>query len=233
MSARLLVIEDDDHVRLMLRMMLEDEGYQVSEAGTAEGGLIRFETDRPDMVLVDLKLPDRSGFDICRALRQTTDVPIIIVTAQESSYDVVAGLEAGADDYVKKPFVPKELAARIRALLRRAQSAPAESASSTAAPQRYTFADLDIRPDQGTVRKNGQELHLTRTEFRLLCEFAANPGRVYSREQLLEKVWGYDYLGDGRLVDAHIRRLRTKVEDDAARPNHILTVRGLGYKFAP
>lgn len=227
MSTRLLAIEDDDDVRLMLRMVLEDEGYEVSEAPTAEAGLTRFAADRPDLVLVDLKLPDKSGFDVCRALRQTSDVPIIIVSAQESSFDIVAGLEAGADDYVTKPFVPKELAARIRAHLRRAQGTAAEPAV------RHSYGELDIRPDQGLVRKRGEELHLTKTEFRLLCEFANNPGRVYSRELLLEKVWGYDYLGDGRLVDAHIRRLRTKVEDDPANPRYIVTVRGLGYKFQP
>lgn len=231
-STRLLIIEDDSDVRLMLRMVLEDEGYAVSEAENGEAGLHRFAADRPDLVLVDLKLPDRSGFDICRALRQSTDVPIIIVTAQESSFDVVAGLEAGADDYVKKPFVPKELAARIRALLRRSHTTPAHEPAPSV-PDTFVFGSLELYPDQGVVRVRGTEIHLTKTEFRLLLEFATNAGRVFSREHLLERVWGYDYLGDGRLVDAHIRRLRTKVELDPGNPRYIQTVRGLGYKFTP
>jgi DNA-binding response OmpR family regulator len=230
MTSRLLTIEDDDDVRLMLKMVLEDEGYLVSEAASAEAGLERFAADKPDLVLVDLKLPDKSGYDVTRALRQHSDVPIIIVTAQESSFDVVAGLEAGADDYVTKPFVPKELAARIRAHLRRAQGPQGEPAPGADRIQ-YVFEDLEVRPDEGMVLKRGEEVHLTKTEFRLLCDFVENPGKVFSREQLLERVWGYEYLADSRLVDAHIRRLRTKVEDDAANPRHIATVRGLGYKF--
>ena len=229
---RLLTIEDDDDVRLMLKMVLEDEGYEISEAASAAAGLTRFVADEPDLVLIDLRLPDQSGFDVCRTIRQTSDVPIIIVSAQESSFDVVAGLEAGADDYVTKPFVPKELAARIRAHLRRVRGGGGANPTSNEATK-YVFGDLDIRPDEGVARRGGVELQLTKTEFHLLCHFAKNVGRVFSREQLLEYVWGYDYLGDGRLVDAHIRRLRTKVEVDPANPHHIVTVRGLGYKFQP
>ena len=228
-TVRLLTIEDDDDVRLMLRMVLEDEGYSVDEAADAEQGLAQFIRNPPDLVLVDLKLPDKSGFDVCRSLRQHSDVPIIIVSAQESSFDIVAGLEAGADDYVTKPFVPKELAARIRAHLRRTMATPSESVPAA----RLVFGDLEMRADEGVATKAGIELHLTKTEFRLLVHFATNVGRVFNREQLLDHVWGYDYLGDGRLVDAHIRRLRTKIEDDPGEPRHLLTVRGLGYKFVP
>lgn len=228
---RLLTIEDDDDVRLMLRMVLEDEGYDVLEAGNGTDGLAVFKAERPALLLVDLKLPDMSGFDICHAVRQNSDVPIIIVTAQESSFDVVAGLEAGADDYVTKPFVPKELAARIRAHLRRTQ--PTRAANEPAGPKSYVFGDLDIRPESGVAFKRGEKLPLTKTEFRLLVLLATNSDKVYSREQLLELVWGHDFLADGRLVDAHVRRLRTKVEDDPAEPRYIVTVRGLGYKFAP
>ena len=231
MRSRLLTIEDDEDVRLTLRMMLEDEGYDVSEAPNGGEGLRRFSEDQPALVLVDLKLPDMSGFDICHAIRQSSDVPIIIVTAQESSFDVVAGLEAGADDYVTKPFVPKELAARIRAHLRRVQ--PTRAAGAPAAPSSYVYGDLDIRPDEGVAYKRGAQLPLTKTEFRLLALLGANANKVFSREQLLEQVWGHDFLADGRLVDAHIRRLRTKVEDDAAAPRHIVTARGLGYRFVP
>jgi DNA-binding response OmpR family regulator len=227
---RLLTIEDDDDVRMMLRMVLEDEGYDVSEAPNGTEGLARFAADKPSLVLVDLKLPDMSGFDICHAIRQTSDVPIIIVSAQESSFDVVAGLEAGADDYVTKPFVPKELAARIRAHMRR--NHPPRTAE-VKGPKSYVFRNLDIRPDSGVALKDGVALPLTKTELRLLVLLAMNSDKVYSREQLLELVWGHDFLADGRLVDAHVRRLRTKVEDDAAEPTHIVTVRGLGYKFAP
>ncbi len=233
MRSRLLTIEDDDDVRLMLRMVLEDEGYDVSEAGNGTEGLIRFSEDKPVLVLVDLKLPDMSGFDICHRIRQLSDVPIIIVTAQESSFDVVAGLEAGADDYVTKPFVPKELAARIRAHIRRAQPARPSAADSASGPAVYNYGDLSIRPNSGVALKGGLQLPLTKTELRLLILLASNPEQVFSREQLLEQVWGHDFLADVRLVDTHVRRLRTKVEDDPAEPTHIVTVRGLGYRFVP
>ena len=231
MRSRLLTIEDDDDVRLMLRMVLEDEGYDVSEAGNGTEGLIRFAEDKPALVLVDLKLPDMSGFDICHAIRQTSDVPIIICSAQESSFDIVAGLEAGADDYVTKPFVPKELAARIRAHIRRMQ--PPRSEPKSGGSRSLAFRNLDIRPESGVALKDGQPLPLTKTELRLLILLASNSEKVYSREDLLELVWGHDFMADGRLVDAHIRRLRTKVEDDPAEPTFIVTVRGLGYKFVP
>jgi DNA-binding response OmpR family regulator len=147
-----------------------------------------------------------------------------MVTARADTHDVVAGLEAGADDYLTKPFAPKELSARIRALLRRARSLDPGS------PQ-MVFGDLEIIPDQGVVRLAGEEAHLTKTEFRLLVELASNPGRVLSREVLLERVWGYGYFGDGRLVDVHVRRLRTKIEPDPANPSYVVTIRGLGYKL--
>ena len=147
-----------------------------------------------------------------------------MVTARADTHDVVAGLEAGADDYLTKPFAPKELSARIRALLRRART------SDPGSPH-LRFGDLEIVPEEGVVRRDGQEVHLTKTEFRLLVELAQSPGRVFSREVLLERVWGYGYFGDGRLVDVHVRRLRTKVEADPANPRHVVTVRGLGYKL--
>ncbi|HUW04412.1 MAG TPA: response regulator transcription factor, partial [Acidimicrobiales bacterium] len=163
-------------------------------------------------------------FEVCRSVRRSSDVPIVMVTARADTHDVVAGLEAGADDYLTKPFAPKELSARIRALLRRARSTDSGSAH-------LRFGELEIIPDEGVVRRNGQDVHLTKTEFRLLVELASSPGRVFSREVLLERVWGYGYFGDGRLVDVHIRRLRTKVENDPANPRHVVTVRGLGYKL--
>ncbi|HEY7949183.1 MAG TPA: response regulator transcription factor [Acidimicrobiales bacterium] len=223
MTARLLIVEDDERIRASTRLALEDEGYDVDEAGSGEMALERFTEQPSDIVLIDLMLPGMDGFECCRQLRRTSAVPVIMVTARTDTHDVVAGLEAGADDYVTKPFVAKELAARIRALLRRARSVDE--------PSVLTFGDVEVRPDEGTVQRAGEEVHCTRTEFRLLCELAANPGKVLSREQLLDRVWGYDYFGDGRLVDVHIRRLRTKIEPDPANPRHILTVRGMGYKL--
>ncbi len=227
MSGRILVVEDDERIRTSMRLALEGEGYEVEEAGSGEKALDRFAAHTPDVALIDLMLPGMDGFECTRAVRRTSTVPIIIVTARSDTHDVVAGLEAGADDYVTKPFVAKELAARIRALLRRAKVADDE-------PRVLSFGDLELLPDEGVLRHtDGRDVHCTRTEFRLLCELAANPGRILSREQLLDRVWGYDYFGDGRLVDVHIRRLRTKVEPDPAVPRHIITVRGMGYKLVP
>ena len=222
----LLFIEDDDGIRLALSLALEDEGYSVREAANGSDGLAAFERGGIDLVLLDLRLPDMSGFEVCRALRSQSIVPIIIITAQTDTVDMVAGLEAGADDYVTKPVVPKELAARIRALLRRVhlQDAPQAALPST-------FRDVELRREQGIVLKGGEEINLTKTEFRLLCEFADHAGSVLSRDQLLERVWGYEYLGDSRLVDAHVRRLRLKIEDHADDPKLIVTVRGVGYRL--
>ncbi|MBU3688056.1 MAG: DNA-binding response regulator [Acidimicrobiales bacterium mtb01] len=225
----LLFIEDDDQIRLALRLALEDEGYQVREAADGRTGLAAFHADEPDLVLLDLRLPDMSGFDVCRALRAMSIVPIVMVTAQTDTNDMVAGLEAGADDYVTKPVVPKELAARIRAHLRRVQLQGDPTVDSSS----LTFGDVELRREQGIVLKAGRELSLTKTEFNLLCEFADHPNIVLSRDQLLERVWGYDYLGDSRLVDAHVRRLRVKIEDQADDPRLIVTVRGIGYRLMP
>jgi DNA-binding response OmpR family regulator len=225
--SRILLIEDDDRIRASMRLALQDEGHEVSEAAFAEEGLRIFATEGADIVLVDLMLPDIDGFECCRQLRRTSDVPIIMVTARTDTHDVVAGLEAGADDYVTKPFEMKELSARIRALRRR--SRPPAGADAT--PEVITVGDLEIRPDAGEVRRDGKQIHLTRTEFRLLCELASSPQRVFSRELLLERVWSYDYFGDGRIVDVHVRRLRTKIEADPAQPELLVTVRGLGYKL--
>jgi DNA-binding response OmpR family regulator len=228
MSSRILVVEDDERIRSSMRLALENEGYEIDDAASGEEALDRFAAQAPDVVLIDLMLPGMDGFECCRALRRQSAVPIIIVTARTDTHDVVAGLEAGSDDYVTKPFVAKELGARIRALLRRAR--PMEDERSGA----FAFGDFELLPDEGLLRRtDGTEVHCTRTEFRLLCELAANPNKVLSREQLLDRVWGYDYFGDGRLVDVHIRRLRTKIEADPANPRHILTVRGMGYKLAP
>jgi DNA-binding response OmpR family regulator len=219
-------VEDDERIRMAVKLALEDEGWTVDEAANGEEALALFTRAPTDVVLIDIMLPDIDGFEVCRAIRRNSDVPIIMVTARDDTHDVVAGLEAGADDYLTKPFAPKELSARIRALLRRTR------ATDPTSPH-LRFGDLEIIPDEGVVRRGGRDVHLTRTEFRLLIELATSPGRVFSREVLLDRVWGYDYFGDGRLVDVHVRRLRTKVEADPANPRHVVTVRGLGYKINP
>ena len=224
MPGRILFVEDDDSIRTQTTVLLQDEGYDVDEAASSEEAIARFERRPPDCVLLDVMLPDGNGFDTCRALRSRSKVPIIMVTARADTYDVVAGLEAGADDYLTKPFEMKELAARIRALLRRSRD------HDTGTSRIALGGRVEIAPDEGIVRCDGEEVHLTRTEFRLLCELAATPGRLFSREALLESVWGYEYVGDTKLVDAHVHRLRSKIEKDPSNPRHVVTVRGLGYK---
>jgi DNA-binding response OmpR family regulator len=225
-GTRILTVEDDERIRTAVKLALEDEGWIVDEADNGEDALELFARNPTDVVLIDIMLPGIDGFDVCRTIRRTSDVPIVMVTARADTHDVVAGLEAGADDYLTKPFAPKELSARIRALLRRVRAADPGSTH-------LTLGDLEIVPDEGVVTRAGTEVHLTKTEFRLLVELASSPGRVFSREVLLERVWGYGYFGDGRLVDVHIRRLRTKIEADPANPRHVVTVRGLGYKLQP
>jgi len=223
----LLFIEDDRDIRAALRLALEDEGYKVLESPDGQSGLKTFASENVDLVLLDLRLPDMSGFDVCRELRSKSLVPIIMVTAQTDTHDLVAGLEAGADDYVTKPVVAKELAARIRAALRRTTLL----STSSATIDRFTVRDVEMRSDQGIVLKGGIELPLTKTEYRLLHIFMENANKVLSRDQLLELVWSYEYLGDSRLVDAHIRRLRLKIEDVPDEPRIIVTVRGMGYRL--
>lgn len=221
--ASVLVIEDDDRIRLSLLLALEDEGYTAYGAATAEDGLAHQRTQPADAILVDLMLPGLDGYECIRELRRHDDVPVVVVSARSDTHDIVAGLEAGADDYLVKPVAVKELTARLRALRRRTRAA------GPAAPT-LSFGDLQIRPLAGEVTQRGIPVALTRTEFRLLCELAEHAGLVLSRQQLLERVWEYEY-GDERLVDVHVGRLRSKIEDEPGNPRHLVTVRGLGYKL--
>ena len=220
---RILIVEDDDHIRTALRLMFEGEGFVVDDASTGEAGIELFSRMASDIAIVDVMLPGMTGFETCLALRTSSDLPIVIVSARDETADVVLGLESGADDYVTKPFVPEELLARVKAHLRRR---PEKSTKA------FKMGELHVVPDEGLVRQaDGTELHLTSTEFRLLTDLASMNGKVLSREDLLERVWGYDYFGDSRLVDVHIRRLRTKIEPDPANPVFLVTVRGAGYKL--
>ena len=223
MPVRILTVEDDERIRTAVTLALEEEGWEVKETANGEDALVAFAQNPSDVVLIDIMLPGIDGFEVCRRIRRLGDVPIVMVTARSDSHDVVAGLEAGADDYLRKPFDPKELSARVRALLRR--SRPSGS------PAKMVFDQLEVIPDEGVVRLAGDEVHLTRTEFRLLVELASSPGKVMSREDLLERVWARDYFDDERLVDVHVRRLRTKIEPDPANPRYVVTVRGMGYKL--
>jgi len=227
MTARVLIVDDLRPNIKMLEAPLLAEYFEVVSATTGREALTLCQDGKCDIVLLDVMMPGLDGFEVCRRLKadpRTLHLPVLIVTALDQPSDRLRGLEAGADDYLTKPFAPKELSARIRALLRRART---HEIAST----HLSFGDLEIIPEEGVVLRDGRETHLTKTEFRLLIELASPAGRVLSREELLEKIWGYGYFGDGRLVDVHIRRLRTKIESDPANPRHVITVRGMGYKL--
>jgi DNA-binding response OmpR family regulator len=224
-GTRILAVEDDERIRSAVKLALEDEGWTVDEAESGEQAIELFSRTQPDVVLIDIMLPGIDGFELCRTIRRTSDVPVVMVTARNDTHDIVAGLEAGADDYMTKPLVAKELSARIRALLRRVEP------RGTPGPRTVRAGDLEIGIADGVVSKDGVPVCLTRTELRLLVELALNVGGVCSREDLLERVWGYGYFGDSRIVDVHVRRLRTKIERDPANPRLVVTARGLGYRL--
>jgi DNA-binding response OmpR family regulator len=235
MALRLLVVEDDDHIRTALRWALEDEGYDVAEAESGEEACQSVAVAAPDLMVLDLMLGSMDGLDVIRHVRRGLDLPIIVVSARADTTDIVAALEAGADDYVTKPFEVKEITARLRALRRRAAGAPgsAEPPPADVVLDRDPTAPLVLREARGSVHRGDTQLPLTLTEFRLLCELASAPHRVFSRETLLQRVWEHGFFGDERLVDVHIRRLRTKIERDPSAPRLVVTVRGLGYRLDP
>ncbi|MGY1609258.1 MULTISPECIES: response regulator [unclassified Geodermatophilus] len=236
-ALRLLLVEDDDPIRTALRWALEDEGYEVAEAASGEEAVRQVSAAAPDLMLVDLMLGSMDGFAVIREVRRDHDLPITVVSARADTHDIVAALEAGADDYVTKPFQVKEITARLRALRRRAASTGGQG-TPDAGPAEVVLdqdpdAPLVLKAMRGTVHRGEQQLPLTLTEFRLLCELASAPGRVFSRQTLLERVWEHGFFGDERIVDVHIRRLRTKVELDPGAPRIVVTVRGLGYRLDP
>ena len=225
MSQRLLVVDDDRSIREIVQMSLEEEGYVVDTAPDAEEALEAIRRNAPDLLILDVMLPGMNGFDLTKEIRRTSSLPIILLTAKTDTIDKVVGLESGADDYVEKPFEMRELVARMRALLRRVHA-------DDESPRALRIGPVEVRPEEGIVRLNDEPVSLTRTEFRLLTTLASKPGRVFSREQLLQEVWGYDYFGDARLVDVHIKRLRAKIESDPHDPKIVQTVRGMGYKVS-
>jgi len=225
-----LVVEDEISFVEALRIGLAREGFRVEVATDGQQALDRFDSVQPDIVLLDVMLPRMSGIDVCRQIRKRSQVPIIMVTAKASEIDTVVGLEVGADDYVTKPYRMRELVARMRAVLRRRAGA-APAAGGELAPGAVAVGDLTLDPDEHRVVLNGTELAMPLKEFELLHLLMANAGRVLTREVLIDRVWGSDYVGDTKTLDVHVKRLRAKIEADPANPTRITTIRGLGYKF--
>jgi len=225
---RILVVDDDENLRRLIAAYLESEGYEVKEAADGHSALTSVEAEEPQLVVLDLMLPGINGLDVARRIRAKRTTPILMLTARGSEDDVLQGFAAGADDYLVKPFSPKVLVARVKAVLRRSGAEIEDEAGGL-----LSLGGISLDSKAREVRVEGREIELTSTEFELLRVLAEHPGWVYSREDLLESVWGYSYLGDSRLVDVHIANLRKKIGDDPADPQFIRTVRGVGYKFQP
>ncbi|MBG9243672.1 MtrAB system response regulator MtrA [Corynebacterium belfantii] len=221
MAPKILVVDDDPAISEMLTIVLEAEGFEPVAVTDGAVAVDAFRAESPDLVLLDLMLPGMNGIDICRVIRQESAVPIVMLTAKTDTVDVVLGLESGADDYINKPFKPKELIARLRARLRRTEDSPSET---------IEIGDLTIDVLGHEVTRGDEEIQLTPLEFDLLLELASKPGQVFTREELLQKVWGYRNASDTRLVNVHVQRLRSKIEKDPENPHIVLTVRGVGYK---
>jgi DNA-binding response OmpR family regulator len=228
MARRILVVEDETTLRETLADALEAEGFQVVQAGDVREALDRFRSDRPDLVLLDLMLPELSGIEVCRIIRSESSVPIVMLTAKDSELDKVVGLELGADDYLTKPFSLRELTARIRALFRRSEQT---ATSGVAAQSTVDLGRVQVDLAGHRLLRDGEALPIKPKAFELLAFLLRNPGQAFTRDQLLEHVWGYDYAGETRTVDVHVHWLRSTLEDDAAAPQFIHTVRGVGYVF--
>ena len=222
MSSRILVVDDDVALAEMIGIVLQNEGYDVFFCADGSAALAQFQEHNPDLVLLDVMLPGMDGFDVGRAIRRVSDAPIVMLTARSDTSDVVTGLEAGADDYVPKPFKPKELVARVRARLRGREDSQADEG--------LALQDLSIDVSGHIVKREGRVIALTPLEFDLLVTLARSPWKVFSREELLEQVWGYRHAADTRLVNVHVQRLRSKIERDPERPELVVTVRGVGYR---
>jgi DNA-binding response OmpR family regulator len=225
-KGEILIVDDEPGIVRLIAMYLEREGFRTESARTGGEALQMVATNPPALVVLDIMLPDIDGWEVCREIRRTSDVPIIMLTAREGDEDKIVGLEIGADDYVTKPFVPRELVARVKAILRRARPAPAEIDGD-----RLDFGDLTIDTAKREVRLHGETVTLRAKEYDLLVELARRPGVVFSREKLLQDVWGYDFFGDSGTIDVHVRRLRAKLNDDSSNPHFIETVWGVGYRF--
>lgn len=225
---KILVVDDEKSISDIIKFNMVKEGYEVVTAFNGREALEMFEAERPDILILDLMLPELDGLEVARTIRKTSNVPIIVLSAKDSEFDKVIGLEIGADDYMPKPFSNRELQARVKAILRRTDLT-IENQEAEAAPTEIVIGDLQILTDAFVVKKHGEELDLTHREFELLHHLATHIGQVMTREHLLETVWGYDYFGDVRTVDVTIRRLREKIEDIPSRPEYILTRRGVGY----
>jgi two-component system OmpR family response regulator len=228
---RVLVVEDDQTLLDVLKYNLVKEGYLVTTATDGAQALEVARSERPDVIILDIMLPELDGLEVCRILRREMTVPILMLTAKSEEVDKVVGLEIGADDYMTKPFSMRELLARVRSMLRRADMVRKESSIIAKSGAIVTVGDLEIETDRHRVSRSGETVELAPKEFDLLAFLATNPGRVFSRDYLLERVWGYDYAGGTRTVDVHMRWLRKKLESDPASPRHLITVRGVGYKF--
>ncbi|MCB0880722.1 MAG: response regulator transcription factor [Thermoleophilia bacterium] len=224
MAERILVVEDEAAIRTVVEYALKDAGFEVLSAARGDDALAVLDDNEVDLVVLDLMLPGVDGLEVCRRVRTTSQVPIIILSARSEELDKVLGLELGADDYVTKPFSPRELVSRVRANLRRARSTPEHG-------QMLRAGDLEIDPVARSVTKNGEEVYLTFSEFELLHKLASAPRRVFTREELMNHLWQGSFFGDLRSVDVHVRHLRQKIEDDASAPELIRTVRGVGYAF--
>ncbi len=224
MEAKILIVDDEKNIVELIKFHLKKENYRVIEAYKGKDAIDLFKKEKPDLIILDVMLPDMGGFEVCKNIRKESKVPIIMLTAKGEEIDKILGFELGADDYITKPFSPRELLARIKAILKRTRTTNVDT-------NQIQLGPFKVNVNRREIYKNDVLLELKPKEFDLLKLFIMNPGRVFTRQYLLEQIWGYDYLGDTRTVDVHIRRLRQKIEDNAKNANYIKTIHGVGYKF--